>query len=265
MQGFTGDRGVLTMAVDPRWRVLKDLEAWLETPMLVLSGVWLGLLVVELGWKASPMVQAAGVAIWIVFILEFLLRLALAPRKGLFLAHNLVTIAALVLPAFRLFRAARLLRFARLGRGATLVRVISGANRSMNALRKAMGRRGFGYVAALTLVVCLLGALGMRVFEADGPNGEAFDSYGDALWWTAMILTTMGSQAWPETGEGRMLALLISIYALAVFGYVAGALASFFVGRDRQEDEPGRADVRDLRRSVEALSAEVAALRRRGE
>ena len=256
------------MAIDPRWRVLKELEAWLETPMLVLSGVWLALLIVELGWSTSPAVQAAGVAIWVVFILEFLLRLALAPRKGLFLAHNLVTIAALVLPAFRLFRAARLLRFARLarlGRGATLVRVVAGANRSMNALRKAMGRRGFGYVAALTLVVCLLGALGMRVFEADGPNAGAFDSYGDALWWTAMILTTMGSQAWPATGEGRILALLISIYAFAVFGYVAGALASFFVGRDRQEEAPGRGDVRDLRRSVEMLSAEVAALRRRGE
>lgn len=253
------------MAIDARWRVLKELEGWLETPMLVLSGVWLGLLVVELGWSAPPAVQAAGAAIWIVFVLEFLLRLALAPRKGLFLAHNLVTIAALVLPAFRLFRAARLLRFARLGRGATLVRLVAGANRTMNTLRRAMGRRGFGYVAALTLVVCLLGALGMRVFEANGPNAGAFDSYADALWWTAMILTTMGSQAWPETGEGRILALLISIYAFAVFGYVAGALASFFVGRDREGEAPGRADIRDLHRSIEALRAEVAALRRRSK
>lgn len=253
------------MAVDPRWRVLKNLEAWLETPMLVLSGLWLALLVAELGWGASPLVHVAGVVIWIVFILEFLLRFALAPRKGMFLAHNLVTVAALVLPAFRLLRMARLLRFAglaRLGRGATLVRVVAGANRSMNALRRAMGRRGFGYVAALTLVVCLLGAFGMRAFESDGPNAAAFDSYGDALWWTAMILTTLGSQAWPETNEGRILALLISVYAVAVFGYVAGVLASFFVGRDREEEASASAEIQDLRGSIEALRAEVAAFRR---
>jgi hypothetical protein len=32
---------------------------------------------------------------------------------------------------------------------------------------------------------------------------EAFDSYGDALWWTATIITTLGSQYWPATAAGR--------------------------------------------------------------
>lgn len=253
------------MPIDLRWRTLKELEAWLETPMLVLSGVWLVLLVVELGWGGPPLVQTAGMVIWGVFVLEFLLRLALAPRKLIFIGHNLITIVALVVPAFRLLRVARVLRFARfarLGRGATLVRVVGGANRSMNALRRSMGRRGFGYVMALTLVVCLLGAMGMRAFEVGGPNGEAFDSYGDALWWTAMILTTMGSQDWPATAEGRILALLLSVYAFAVFGYVAAALASFFVGKDQQDEGLGRAEVRELTRQIEALRREVEALRK---
>ena len=256
------------MRLDPRWRTLRELEAWLETPMLVLSGVWLVLLVVELGWGGPPLVQTAGMVIWGVFVLEFLLRLALAPRKLIFIGHNLITLVALVVPAFRLLRVARVLRFARFarfarfGRGATLVRVVGGANRSMNALRRSMGRRGFGYVMALTLVICLLGAMGMRIFEAGGPNGEAFDSYGDALWWTAMILTTMGSQAWPATAEGRILALLLSVYAFAVFGYVAAALASFFVGKDQQDEGLSRTDVRDLSRQIEALRQEVEALRK---
>jgi voltage-gated potassium channel len=248
------------MPIDPRWRTLKELEAWLETPMLVLSGVWLVLLVVELGWSAPPLVQTAGMVIWGVFVLEFLLRLALAPRKLVFIAHNLITLVALVLPAFRLLRVARVLRFARFARGATLVRVVGGANRSMNALRRSMGRRGFGYVMSLTLVICLLGAVGMRIFEAGGPNGEAFDSYGDALWWTAMIMTTMGSQAWPATAEGRILALLLSVYAFAVFGYVAAALASFFVGKDQQDEGLSRAEVRELTRQIEALRKQVETL-----
>ena len=252
------------MAINPRWRTLKELEAWVETPMLVLSGVWLALLVVELAWGAPAPVQAAGLVIWAVFILEFLLRFLLAPRKVLFLAHNVITVAALIVPAFRLLRVARILRFARFARGATLVRVVAGANRSMNALRRSMRRRGFGYVLALTLVICLLGAVGMRTFEAGGPSGEAFDSFGEALWWTAMILTTMGSQAWPATPEGRILALLLSVYAFAVFGYVAAALASFFVGRDKEDEEgPTRTELAALRRELAELRETLRATRSR--
>lgn len=128
----------------------------------------------------------------------------------------------------------------------------------MTMLQRAMRRRGVGYVTALTPVVCLLGALGMRAFGADGPNGDAFDSFSDALWWTAMILTTMGSQDGPATGEGRFLAFLLSFYAFAVFGYVAAAFASFFVGRDREAaEEPQAAELAGLRQEIVALRVEL--------
>lgn len=239
---------------EKREGLLHDLEAWIETPMLVLSAVWLVLLVVELAAGGSPLVIALGTVIWAIFIAEFALRLALAPDKLRFLGRNVITAVALIVPALRLFRALRVLRLARAARGATLVRVVAGANRTMNALRRTMRRRGLGYVLAVSLVVCLLGALGMRSFEAGGPNGASFASFADSLWWTAMILTTMGSQAWPATAEGRVLAFLLSFYAFAVFGYVAAAFASFFVDRDRADaDRVTGADLAALRREIAAL------------
>lgn len=244
-----------------RLRVLAELESWIEKPMIALSAIWLVLLIVELVWSSNPLVQALGLAIWVIFILEFGLRLALAPRKLAFLAHNVITVVALIVPAFRLLRVLRVLRLARFARGATLVRVIGGANRSMGALSRSMGRRGLGYVLALTLIICLLGALGMRDFEGGGPSGDAFATFGDALWWTAMILTTMGSQAWPATAEGRVLALLLSIYAFAVFGYVAASLASYFVGRDQEEDNPTGAELVSLRQEIAKLREELSASR----
>ncbi|HYG27476.1 MAG TPA: ion transporter, partial [Caulobacteraceae bacterium] len=165
-----------------------------------------------------------------------------------------------VVPAFRLLRAVRVLRLARAVRGARLVRVVGGANRAMNALRRSMNRRGLGYVLSLTVILGLLGALGMRTFEADGPSGEAFATFGDSLWWTAMILTTMGSQAWPATMEGRVLAFLLSVYAFTVFGYVAASFASFFVDRDRAEDaDAGAREVAALREEIAALRADLRA------
>ena len=247
------------MAEETREGLLQELSAWIETPMLILSGVWLVLLVIELAGAGSPLVAGFSIASWVVFIAEFLLKFILAPRKLAFLGQNVITIAALIVPAFRLFRALRVLRLARTLRGVRLVRVVGGANRAMNALRRSMSRRGLGYVVTLTVVIAVLGALGMRTFETDGPNAEDFASFGDALWWTAMILTTTGSQAWPATAEGRVLAFLLSFYAFGVFGYVAAAFASFFVDQDRIRDEPAGID--SLRTEIRALREEVAALR----
>lgn len=89
-----------------------------------------------------------------------------------------------MLPALRLLRIARLARLLR------LVRVVSSLNRGMRALRSSMQRRGFGYVVGLTLVVTLVGAAGMFAFENEIVQEGGFQHYGDALWWTAMIMTT---------------------------------------------------------------------------
>ncbi len=72
-----------------------------------------------------------------------------------------------------------------------------------------------------------------------------------------MIMTTMGSEYWPRTAEGRVLCLILSLYAFAVFGYVTATLASFFVGRDAESEEGEVAGAQ----AVESLRAEIAALR----
>jgi voltage-gated potassium channel len=66
-----------------------------------------------------------------------------------------------------------------------------------------MRRRGFGYVLALTLGVVLLGSGGMLAFESAGNVQGGFERYGEALWWAAMLMTTIGSGYWPQTAEGR--------------------------------------------------------------
>jgi voltage-gated potassium channel len=51
-----------------------------------------------------------------------------------------------------------------------------------------------------------------------------------------MLLTTMGSDYWPRTPEGRVLCLLLALYAFAVFGYMTAAIAAYFVGKDKAAD-----------------------------
>ena len=241
---------------EERWDALRQLEAWLETPMLALSFAWLLLVLAELVWGTSDLLETFGTAVWVVFLAEFALRLALAPDKGGFLRGNWLTVLALAVPALRLLRPLRFLRLARATRGLRLVRIIGTANRGMNALRAAMRWRGLGYAVALTALVTLLGAGGMLAFE---PAAEVEGGFADALWWTAMLMTTMGSAYWPQTGEGRLLCLLLSLYAFAVFGYITASFASFFVGRDREEERAagGDPEAAGLRSEVAALRAEL--------
>ena len=243
---------------DERWNTLREFEAWLRTPMLVLSFVWLILVVVELAWRTSVALEIFGTAIWIAFVAEFGLRLALAPDKLAFLRRNWITVIALVVPAFRLFRAVRVLRLARAARGIRLVRIVGTANRGMNALRASLRRRGLGYVVGVTAFVVLLGAGGMLAFEPAGEIEGGFTSYADALWWTGMLVATMGSEFWPRTPEGRVLCFLLAVYGFAVFGYITASFASFFVGRDAASEKAEVAGSADMAR----LSEEIAALRR---
>jgi voltage-gated potassium channel len=249
-----------------RYELLQRLEAWLETPMLVLAFVWLALLVVELVRGESPLFNVLGTLIWIVFILDFAVKLVLAPAKGAYLKRNWLTAISLLIPAlriFRAFRAFRLLRLARTGRGLRLVRVVGSLNRGMKALGASLSRRGFGYVVVLTVLVTFAGAAGMYTFENRAPGGP--QSYGESLWWTAMIVTTMGSQYWPQTAEGRVLCLLLALYAFGVFGYVTAALATFFVGRDADSADAELAGAKQLavlRDEVIALRDEIRALSR---
>lgn len=243
-----------------RWRLLDDMDEWLTIPMALLSLAWLGIVVWELVSGSSELLSTVGSVIWIIFIAEFLIRLALAPVKATFLRNNWLTLIALALPALRLFRALRVVRAARALRGIRLVRIVGTANRSMNALRVTLARRGFGYVTGLTVLVVLLGSAGMLNFENAREVQGGFGSYWEALWWTGMLITSIGSEYWPNTVEGRLLTLLLSLYGLAVLGYITATLASFFVGRDAQEkDGPvaGSRDMAQLAREIRSLRKEL--------
>lgn len=246
-----------------RSELLRQLERGLDTPMVVLGLVWLGLLVWELLHGLSPMLEVVGIVIWTLFILHFALEFLLAPRKVAYLKAHWLTALSLLLPALRVFRVVRLFRVVGAARGLRLLRVLTSLNRGMQALGASLGRRGFGYVAALTLIVTAAGAAGMYAFEHDAPSG--LHSYSEALWWTAMIMTTMGSAYWPQSPEGRVLCVVLALYAFGVFGYVTATLATFFVGRDADAAEgevAGSADLRALRDEIAALRADVAHLSR---
>jgi voltage-gated potassium channel len=105
-------------------------------------------------------------------------------------------------------------------------------------------------------IVMLGGAAGMNAFEREMNGSAAFSDFPASLWWTAMVMTTLGSDSWPTSLEGRILCFLLALYAFAVWGYITASLATFFVGRDADRDDAEIAGQKGLER----LSSQIAAL-----
>ena len=244
-----------------RNKLLTSIEKVLEGPMIFLGFVWLVLLVIELVWGLSKPLEYTSLTIWIIFIIDFLISFILAPTKVVFLKRNWLTAVSLLIPALRVFRIFRFVRLLRGLRGIRLVRIVSSLNRSMNSFGATMKRRGIGYVMAITVTVTFAGAAGMYALEK--PN-NGFDTYGMALWWTAMRVITAGNEFNPSTPEGRGLAFIIAVFGYTIFGYVTATFATFFIGRDAEEkDAPvaGSKDIEELKKTIQTLSKDIQELK----
>jgi voltage-gated potassium channel len=262
---------------DERWELLEHLDGLLDPPLVVLSLVWVALLVLSLTIGLPRPLDVATYVIWGLFVFDFVLEVTVAPDRMAYLRSHWLTALSLVVPALRVFRivtALRALRAAEGLRSVSLVRIVGGLNRGMRALRSAFAGRRIAYVVALTTIVIFAGAAGMYYLERPSAG---FGSYGEALWWTAMAVTTMGSADWPKTAEGRVLGWLIALYAFAVFGYITATIATWLIGAAPDaaaatDHEPGAAvagadiaaELAALREEVRRLEAAVRADRGSG-
>ena len=239
--------------------MLSRVNQWTEIPLIILGFAWLVFLIIDLIWTLSPLLASLVNVIWVIFIIDFLIKLVITPSRWQFLKKNTLTIISLFIPAFRIFRifaSLRLLRSLGFVRSLRVVRVVGSVNRGMRVLGKTLERRAFGYVFILTLLIAFVGSAAMFAFEEPG----TYNNYLDALYWTAMILTTLGSDYWPQSPEGKTIGFLLAVYSLGVLGYFTAVLSSFFIGRDaenKKAEVAGAKQIAELTKEVKLLREEI--------
>jgi voltage-gated potassium channel len=100
----------------------------------------------------------------------------------------------------------------------------------------ALEARPLASVFVIFLIVLLLSAVMLHVLERTG-QPQQFGSLPQALWWAVTTLTTTGyGDAIPQTFLGRVIAGLVMICGLGVFGLWAGILATGFAAEHRRRD-----------------------------
>ncbi len=125
-----------------KYRLFYSIEEHLEVPMFILAMAWLYLFIAELVRGLSTVEEFIIYCIWGAFILEFLLKLFLAPRKMDFLKNNIITLIALIIPAFRVLRifyAFRVLSSVRVINSTNIIRALTSGKRFFTSLKEAQG------------------------------------------------------------------------------------------------------------------------------
>lgn len=181
--------------------------------------------------------------LWALFIVDFLVRVALAERRGHYAFRHTPELLTLALPVLRPLRLLRLV---------VLLRVLN--RRATTSLR---GRVAL-YVLSGTGLIIFCASLAELDAERDHP-GAVITTFGDSLWWAFTTITTVGyGDTYPVTTEGRMVAIGLMIAGIALLGVVTASLASWFVDRVREiDEEEATANAAEMR----ALRAEIAELR----
>lgn len=176
---------------------------------------------------AGPLGSAitiAGWVLWVIFVVEFLARLVIAPSKTTFLKRNWWQAVFLIFPFLRLFRLLRVAKVARLARVGRLASSTVRAGRS--AGRVLTGR--VGWLAGVTLVVVLAG--GQALFEFGG-----YDSYGRALFEAAMAAIS-GNSLEGDSSVAQVLSVMLAIYSVVVFASLAATLGAYFMRGAKDSD-----------------------------
>jgi voltage-gated potassium channel len=143
-------------------------------------------------------------------------------------------------------------KFVMLIRIARLVRVVL-ASGGLRRLFERLGR-----VALVASIVLVVGAA--IAYHAEHPKNPGFATFGDALWWGIVTLTTVGyGDVVPKTTTGRAAGVMIMLTGIAVLGLLAGSLASFFRLESKKNEAGDVVDSGDP--GIDAITAELALVR----
>jgi voltage-gated potassium channel len=220
-----------------------------EAPMTGLAFAMIPVLVIPLVRPVHGAVamffDAADDLIWVLFGVDYGVRLYLAPERRRFVRTHLVDLAVVLLPFLRPLRAVRAVRG--LGQLRTLrllqaSRLAAFIGTGIGHARAIVARRGLHYVAAIVVAI-MFAAAGLEVaFEAHA-RGGTIHNYGDALWWSVVTITSVGyGDQYPVTLAGRAVAVVLMITGIGLFGVVAAAIASYFVEQDAGREADARVD-----------------------
>jgi voltage-gated potassium channel len=223
------------------WREAAEWPLTVAAALFLVAYAWQ--VVIEPGGRSLVVTDLAMWVIWALFVLDYVMNLALAPDRHRWFWRHVHELLVVLLPVLRPLRLLRLV---------SVLRVFDRAQEELLRGRIVI------YAIGSSLLLIVVSGLAMLDLERDVPNAT-ITTIGDALWWAVVTITTVGyGDLSPVTIGGRFIAVGVMVGGIALLGTITASLASWFLERVSADDDRTRAD---SRANVERLSREIAELR----
>jgi voltage-gated potassium channel len=116
------------------------------------------------------------------------------------------------------------------------------------------------YLVALMFAIMFLGAIAVRFLS---PN--SFSSFGNALWWSATTVTTIGyGDVVPATNGGRVVAVFVMFASVATISFTTAVVTATFVayhqrrlGLDVERHRELLDELHEIERRLDQLDAKL--------
>ncbi|MFE5818612.1 potassium channel family protein [Streptomyces sp. NPDC056479] len=197
-----------------RWEQRTEIPLFLAS-LVFLAAYAARVLAVSMPSVWKDLCWITMLALWVLFATDYVVRWRLSGQRFPRFArtHFLHTVVVL-LPLLRPLR---------------IVPLYDAIQHKQGEPRLSLHARVIAYASLSTLLLGFAGALAVYQQERGAP-GATMRSFGDAVWWAAETISTVGyGDITPVTTGGRAIAMAMMAGGLALLGAVTGSFSSWLL------------------------------------
>ncbi len=231
-----------------RW-TMNDMEQnrqysiWVVV-LAVLAMALSSLVMFKLEFTSAWWYIAVEIGIQLFFIVDYIARFVHAEGKWLYVRKSMFDLVALIslhpsLTFFRIPRIARLVGIASIFNNTAAGTLVRNIRKKFNAF---LDTNGFVHVLYINFYSVIFGSVLVYLFE----KGITFKTFGDAVWWACVTVTTVGYGDYvPKTTMGRLVAVILMVVGIGLISMLTGTIATYFTMTRKTEEQ--RNDIAELR------------------
>ena len=193
---------------------LQKIERRTELPLMLASFALMPIITGLYFWDLSPaetrIYTVLEIAIWALFAIIFIIKLAIAPSKLSYLRRNWPEALLVLIPVLRPLR---------------IIAAIMFVVRDVSRWRHLVT---FETLIAYGIGIVLLAATIVTTAEQNAV-GANIQSFPDALYWSLVTVSTVGyGDHYPVTVVGKFTAVALMFFGIGIFAGIVAAIVSAF-------------------------------------
>ena len=193
---------------------LQKIERRTELPLMLASFALMPIITGLYFWDLSPVeariYTVLEIAIWALFAIIFIIKLAIAPSKLGYLRRNWPEVLLVLIPVLRPLR---------------IIAAIMFVVRDVSRWRHLVT---FETLIAYGIGIVLLAATIVTTAEQNAV-GANIQSFPDALYWSLVTVSTVGyGDHYPVTVVGKFTAVALMFFGIGIFAGIVAAIVSAF-------------------------------------